>query len=80
MADEPNDRASVQDQLLALAWVRGEVGLTEVAHALGLPETSTGEIYERLAQGLRAWLVQQESKTVIGLDAQTGSQKFPADQ
>jgi hypothetical protein len=73
MANGPKDRASKQDQLLALAWVRGEVGVTEVAHAYRLPETSTGEIYDRLAQALKAWLVQREGKNVIGLDAQTGS-------
>jgi hypothetical protein len=70
----------MQDQLVALAWVRGEVGVTEVAHAYGLPETSTGEIRARLAQGLKAWLLQQEGKNVIGLDAQTGSQNYPAHQ
>jgi hypothetical protein len=80
MADEPNDRASLQDQLLALAWVRGEVGLTEVAHAHGLPETSTGEIYDCLARGLKAWLLQHEGKSVIELDAQTGRQHYPAHQ
>jgi hypothetical protein len=80
MPNEPDDRASMQGQLVALAWVRGEVGLTEVAHAYGLPETSTREIWDRLTQGLKAWLLQQEGKNVIGLDAQTGSRHSPAHQ
>lgn len=60
---------------MALAWVRGEVGLAQVARAFGLPVTSTSEIYGRLSQGLNAWVLQEERNNVTGSDAQPPIQK-----
>jgi len=56
-----NDLASETDQLLALAWVRGEVGATGLARAYGIPEMSTNEIRQRLTRGLKAWVKRQEN-------------------
>jgi hypothetical protein len=50
-----------QDQLVALAWVRGELGFAEVARAYGLPETaSSSEIFRRLSAALKAYVRQRE--------------------
>ena len=60
MGNEPNDPMT-QDQLAALAWVRGEMGVSEVARAYGLPETSTNEIYRRLSEALKVYLQDQQA-------------------
>jgi hypothetical protein len=54
---EPDEKApSRQDELVALAWVRGELDFAAVARAYGLPETaSSDEIFSRLSAALKAY-------------------------
>jgi regulator of sirC expression with transglutaminase-like and TPR domain len=55
-AANESEMTQKQDLPVALAWVRGEIGVAEVARALGLSESSTNEIYRRLSEALKAYL------------------------
>jgi hypothetical protein len=56
--ENPTDLTNRQDQVVALAWVRGQIELTEVARAFGLPETSMNEISRRLSRAINAYIQQ----------------------
>jgi hypothetical protein len=58
-----------EEELVALAWVRGDIDSSAVARAYGIPKTRTSEICQRLAQALKAWILRRE-ENVTGSDAQ----------
>lgn len=51
---------SKDDVELAVAWAKGEISLSQVAHAYGFPVAHGSKVYCRLAIALRAYVKQQK--------------------